>query len=124
MGNCYNYTPIPPAEASCIIAHLFVELALPCSCCKREDGVIVIQGKTYDGSTAIVCMYYYPERAMEGKISGDDLSVVMGQANADSPDVGRRTVTFTGFALAGSDAANSTSPHSPIPAALPSRRVR
>ena len=37
MGNCYNYTPIPPAEASCIIAHLFVELALPCSCCKRED---------------------------------------------------------------------------------------
>ena len=51
MGNCYNYTPIPPAEASCIIAHLFVELALPCSCCKREDGVIVIQGKTYDGSS-------------------------------------------------------------------------
>lgn len=46
MGNCYNYTPIPPAEASCIIAHLFVELALPCSCCKREDGVIVIQGKS------------------------------------------------------------------------------
>ena len=45
MGNCYNYTPIPPAEASCIIAHLFVELALPCSCCKREDGVIVIQGR-------------------------------------------------------------------------------
>ena len=36
--------------ASCIIAHLFVELALPCSCCKREDGVIVIQGKTYDGN--------------------------------------------------------------------------
>lgn len=54
MGNCYNYTPIPPAEASCIIAHLFVELALPCSCCKREDGVIVIQGKTYDGSSARV----------------------------------------------------------------------
>ena len=23
----YGYTPIPPAEASCIIAHLFVELA-------------------------------------------------------------------------------------------------
>ena len=54
MRNCYNYTPIPPAEASCIIAHLFVELALPCSCCKREDGVIVIQGKTYDGSSARV----------------------------------------------------------------------
>lgn len=65
-----------------------------------------LEDKTYDGSTAIVCMYYYPERAMEGKISGDDLSVVMGQANADSPDVGRRTVTFTGFGLTGSDAAN------------------
>ena len=26
----YGYTPIPPAEASCIIAHLFVELAPPC----------------------------------------------------------------------------------------------
>lgn len=65
-----------------------------------------LENKVYDGSTAIVCMYYYPERAMEGKISGDDLSVVMGQANADSPDVGRRTVTFAGFGLTGSDAAN------------------
>ncbi len=53
MGNCYNYIPIPPAEASCIIAHLFVELALPCSCCKREDGVIVIQGKTYNGNNGL-----------------------------------------------------------------------
>lgn len=65
-----------------------------------------LEDKTYDGSTAIVCRYYYPERAMVGKIDGDDLSVVMGQANADSPDVGRRTVTFTGFGLTGSDAAN------------------
>lgn len=73
-----------------------------------------LENKIYDGSTAIVCMYYYPERAMEGKISGDDLSVVMGQANADSPDVGRRTVTFTGFALAGSDAANYTLAAQPI----------
>ena len=48
----YGYTPIPPAEASCIIAHLFVELAPPCSCCKREDGVIVIQGTAYDGTGA------------------------------------------------------------------------
>lgn len=46
----YGYTPIPLAEASCIIAHLFVELAPPCSCCKREDGVIVIQGTAYDGT--------------------------------------------------------------------------
>ena len=73
-----------------------------------------LENKVYDGSTAIVCMYYYPERAMEGKISGDDLSVVMGRANADSPDVGRRTVTFTGFALAGSDAANYNLTAQPI----------
>ena len=65
-----NYTPIPPAEASCIIAHLFVELALPCSCCKREDGVIVIQGKTYDGSSARVTIkgeevrYYGKQRTL------------------------------------------------------------
>jgi hypothetical protein len=70
MGNCYNYPPIPPAEASCIIAHLFVELALPCSCCKREDGVIVIQGKTYDGSSARVTIkgeevrYYGKQRTL------------------------------------------------------------
>ena len=65
MGNCYNYTPIPPAEASCIIAHLFVELALPCSCCKREDGVIVIQGKTYDGSSARVTIKGETEKLSE-----------------------------------------------------------
>lgn len=59
-----------PAEASCIIAHLFVELALPCSCCKREDGVIVIQGKTYDGSNARVTIkgeevrYYGKQRTL------------------------------------------------------------
>ena len=55
MGNCYNYTPIPPAEASC---------------CKREDGVIVIQGKTYDGSSARVTIkgeevrYYGKQRTL------------------------------------------------------------
>ena len=49
----YGYTPIPLAEASCIIAHLFVELAPPCSCCKREDGVIVIQGTAYDGNNGL-----------------------------------------------------------------------
>ena len=65
-----------------------------------------LENKTYDGNTAIVCAYYDSERAMEGKIPGDDLSVVMGQANADSADVGYRTVTFTGFGLTGDDASN------------------
>ena len=57
----YGYTPIPPAEASCIIAHLFVELAPPCSCCKREDGVIVIQGTAYDGTGV---RYYGKQRTL------------------------------------------------------------
>ena len=66
MGNCYNYTPIPPAEASCIIARMIG----PCFCCKREDGVIVIQGKTYDGSNARVTIkgeevrYYGKQRTL------------------------------------------------------------
>ena len=47
-----------------------LELALPCSCCKREDGVIVIQGKTYDGSSARVTIkgeevrYYGKQRTL------------------------------------------------------------
>lgn len=66
----YGYTPIPPAEASCIIAHLFVELAPPCSCCKREDGVIVIQGTAYDGTGARITIkgeevrYYGKQRTL------------------------------------------------------------
>ena len=48
----HGYTPIPLPEASCIIAHLFVELALPCSCCTQEGGLIVIQGTAYDGTGA------------------------------------------------------------------------
>ena len=73
-----------------------------------------LENKTYDGNTAIVCSYYDSERAMVGKISGDDLSVVMGQANADSPDVGYRTVTFTGFSLTGDDASNYNLTGQPI----------
>lgn len=85
MGNCYNYTPIPPAEASCIIAHLFVELALPCSCCKREDGVIVIQGKTYDGSSARVTIegeevrYYGKQRTLAAIRAGQCRPPALGR---------------------------------------------
>ena len=70
MENCYNNTPIPPAEASRILAHQIVALALPCSCCKREDGGIVIQGKTYDSSSARVTIkgeegrYYGKQRTL------------------------------------------------------------
>lgn len=73
-----------------------------------------LENKTYDGNTSIVCAYYDSERAMEGKIPGDDLSIVMGQANADSPDVGYRTVTFTGFSLTGDDASNYSLTGQPI----------
>ena len=66
----YGYTPIPPAEALCVIAHLFVELAPPCSCCKREDGVIVIQGTAYEGTGARITIkgeegrYYGKQRTL------------------------------------------------------------
>ena len=73
-----------------------------------------LENKTYDGNTSIVCSYYDSERAMEGKIPGDDLSIVMGQANADSPDVGYRRVTFTGFGLTGDDAPNYNLTGQPI----------
>lgn len=73
-----------------------------------------LENKTYDGNTSIVCAYYDSERAMVGKIPGDDLSIVMGQANADSPDVGYRTVTFTGFSLTGDDASNYSLTGQPI----------
>ena len=73
-----------------------------------------LENKTYDGNTSIVCSYYDSERAMVGKISGDNLSIVMGQANADSADVGYRTVTFTGFGLTGDDAPNYNLTGQPI----------
>lgn len=67
----HGYTPIPLSEASCVIAHLFVELALPCSCCnKEEQGLVIIQGTTYDGSSARITIkgeevrYYGKQRTL------------------------------------------------------------
>lgn len=68
MGG-YDYIPIPPAAASCIIAHLFVELMLPCQC--PEDGTIVILGTAYDGSEAKITIkgeevkFYGEQRTLE-----------------------------------------------------------
>lgn len=71
MRGGYDYTPIPLSEASCIIAHLFAELALPCSCCNREDNnEIVIQGTAYDGTGAKIIIkgkevrYYGKQRTL------------------------------------------------------------
>lgn len=72
----HGYTPIPLPEASCIIAHLFVELALPCSCCTQEDGLIVIQGTAYDGTGARITIkgeevrYYGKQRTLEAIRAG------------------------------------------------------
>lgn len=74
--NAHGYIPIPLPEASCVIAHLFVELALPCSCCGRDDGLIVIQGTTYDGSSAKITIkgeevrYYGKQRTLEAIRAG------------------------------------------------------
>ena len=74
MRGGYDYTPIPLSEASCIIANLFVELALPCSCCNREDNdEIVIQGTAYDGTGAKIIIkgkevrYYGKKRKLKAK---------------------------------------------------------
>lgn len=70
MRGGYDYTPIPLSEASCIIAHLFVELELPCSCCKEDNGEIVIQGTAYDGTGAKITIkgeevrYYGKQRTL------------------------------------------------------------
>lgn len=75
MRGGYGYTPIPLSEASCVIAHLFAELALPCSCCKNE-GEIVIQGTAYDGTGAKIIIkgeevrYYGKQRTLEAIRAG------------------------------------------------------
>lgn len=74
--NGHGYTPIPLAEASCIIAHLFVELALPCSCCQQDAGLIVIQGTAYDGTGAKITIngkevkFYGKQRTLEAIRAG------------------------------------------------------
>lgn len=50
LKNLHGYSPISLAEASCIIAHLFAEIVLPCSACNQKPGVITIQGTAYDGN--------------------------------------------------------------------------
>jgi len=72
--NAHGYIPISPAETSCIIAHLFVELALPCSCC--TDDMIVIQGTAYDGTGARITIegkevkFYGKQRTLEAIRAG------------------------------------------------------
>ena len=74
--NAHGYIPIPLAQASCIIANLFVELALPCSCCQQEDGVIVIQGTAFDGTGARITIkgeevkFYGKQRTLEAIRAG------------------------------------------------------
>ena len=74
--NAHGYIPIPTAEASCIIAHLFTELALPCSCCSQDGGTIVIQGTAFDGTGARITIkgeevkFYGKQRTLEAIRAG------------------------------------------------------
>ena len=78
MGNCYNYTPIPPAEASCIIARMIGPAAsepytsvlctnTATAICGLSAGAKPI---TYDGSSARVTIkgeevrYYGKQRTL------------------------------------------------------------
>lgn len=72
----HGYIPLPLSEASCIIAHLFAELAIPCSCCEEAQNLIILQGTTYDGSSARITIkgeevrYYGKQRTLEAIRAG------------------------------------------------------
>ena len=64
---------IDPAQASCLIANLFVQLEQPCPC--RADAV-EIRGETYDGGHAAVVLsregvrYYGPTETARRVLRG------------------------------------------------------
>jgi uncharacterized repeat protein (TIGR02543 family) len=63
------------------------------------------EDKSYDGNTSAVIDS--TAAVLDGMIAGDDVSIVFGVANFADPNVGKdKTVHFTGFSVAGSDAGN------------------
>ncbi len=67
-------------------------------------GTAVESSKTYDGSADVKIT---SAGAFVGLVDGDDVVIVLGKAAYSDENVGTdKTVTFSGFALAGEDAAN------------------
>ena len=67
-------------------------------------GVMVADSKTYDKTkTANITN----NGTISGKVSTDDLTITVGTASYDNANIGtNKTVSFTGFALTGTDASN------------------
>ena len=91
-----NYTLIQPTQTKASITPRPLTIT----------GVTVEPSKTYDGSTAAVITY---SGEPFGVLSGDTVEVKAGTAVYSDKNVGTdKTVTFTGFTLAGEDAGNYT----------------
>ena len=89
-----NYTVNATAETTANISVKEVSIT----------GVTVAASKTYDKTTAATLTN---NGTISGKVDTDDLSITVGTASYDSANVGtNKTVSFTGFALTGTDASN------------------
>ena len=89
-----NYTVNATAETTATISSKEVSIT----------GVTVKDSKTYDKSTAATITN---NGTIDGKVETDNLAITVGQAVYGNENVGtNKTVTFTGFALAGTDANN------------------
>ena len=72
---------------------------------KELTGSFTAADKTYDGTTSATIT----DRSVAGKVGSEDVSLTGGTATFDNADVGSgKTVTATGFTLAGADRGNYT----------------
>jgi hypothetical protein len=72
---------------------------------KPIDGGFRVANKLFDGTTSATIVF----RALAGVVSPDVVTLSDGTATFDDPNVGTgKTVTGTGFTLAGADASNYT----------------
>ena len=90
-----NYTVNATAETTASITTQEVTIS----------GVTVANSKTYDRDASAAPIT--TNAAIEGKVDTDSLTITVGTATYDNANVGtNKTVTFTGFALTGTDAGN------------------
>ena len=90
-----NYTVNDVAETTASISVKEVSIT----------GVTVEGSKTYDRSASATPIMTDAE--IDGKVATDSLSITVGKATYNNANVGTgKTVSFTGFALTGTDAAN------------------
>ena len=90
-----NYTVNATAETKATISPKDVTIT----------GVTVAESKTYDGSAAAIVITTNAQ--LDGKVDTDELTIKTGTAAYEDKNVGAtKTVTFSGFALEGTDKDN------------------